>query len=64
MIEENGSKLKILVEASGHINFGEEMNTDQKGLWQFSHNQEPLKWKMYKFPIDEKILAWKQTEKN
>ena len=65
MIAENGNRLRILVQASGHINFAEEMNTDQKGLWHLSHNQEGiLKWKMYKFPIDEKILSWKQTENN
>ena len=41
------------------------MNTDQKGLYHFSPNQEQsFKWKMYKFPVDESILSWKQTEKN
>ena len=61
MIEQNGNILRILVEASGHINFDKCMETDQKGLWKFESNH-PLKWKMFKFPVDESILNWQATE--
>lgn len=59
MIQKNGNKLRIIVEASGHINFDKCMKQDQKGLWSFKNDgKTQLKWKMFKIPIDNKILQW------
>lgn len=33
MVHDHGSRLWILVEASGHINFDKNMLTDKKGLY-------------------------------
>lgn len=59
-IKQHGKKLRILVEASGHINFDKNMETDTKGIYYFGgdlkNNQD---WVMYKFPIElESIRKW------
>lgn len=39
------------------------MKQDQKGLWSIENYEKgSLKWKMYKVPVDNKILDWKGTE--
>lgn len=59
-------QLRILVEATGHINFGEEMLTDRKGIIRISDNFNPtIYWNVYKVPIDQSILKWsKLSNKN
>lgn len=43
----------------GHINYGREMPTDIKGMFNFScEQQETFVWKMYKVPINNEILKW------
>lgn len=53
-IEKNGNRLRVLVEASGHINFDKDMETDKKGLYFFGGDLTKLIWKMYKFPVEHK----------
>jgi hypothetical protein len=60
-----GKKLKIMVEATGHINFDKYINTDRKGLFKFESSlKENLEWKMYKCPVSfEFVREWKPMEK-
>lgn len=47
-------KLQIMVEAMGHINFDTGMNTDRKGLIQFTRvkgSGDLNNWAMYKLPL-------------
>lgn len=63
-LAKNGLRLRVLVEASGHINFDKNMETDRNGLYYFGGDLENLKWKHYKFPIEfELIKNFKQIEK-
>ena len=47
-----GVTLRVLVQASGHINFDKNMQTDRKGIYSFGGDTEKLFWKMYKFPVE------------
>lgn len=59
MQEEHGNVLKVLVEASGHINFDTNMKTDQKGLYRMEgYEKGEFAWKTWKLPLDfEKVSA-------
>lgn len=52
--EAGGKRLEILVEAMGHINFKEQMETDRKGLLSAKLEGVELKnWEMFAFPLKE-----------
>lgn len=46
-------KMRIQVQATGHINFDHQMNTDFKGLISINDTEKrTFEWNMYKVPID------------
>lgn len=54
-------KLTIIVEAMGHINFDHGMQTDFKGLIDFSDKaSSKFIWNIYKINIDKDILNWRK----
>jgi beta-galactosidase len=62
--DDRGCKLKILIEAMGHINFGHDQATDRKGLIVFEElgSDAVYKWTIYKIPVhDSAILGWDNT---
>jgi hypothetical protein len=60
MISEHGSRLWIIVEASGHINFDKNMLTDKKGIYSIEGLSENHVWNMWKFPLEyHNIANWK-----
>lgn len=60
MIKEKGHTLKLLIEASGHINFDKNMLTDHKGLYSIEGIEKNAHWTMWKFPIVyEDFNNWK-----
>jgi hypothetical protein len=43
----------------GHINYAHEMETDYKGLINFTDQYQSIfQWNMYKIPVDNNILNW------
>lgn len=63
---EEKCKLKLLVEAMGHINYGVMQKTDRKGIVWFSEidaegkeRKSSFKWNISTIPIDERVLEWK-----
>lgn len=60
MVSEHGSRLWIMVEASGHINFDRNMLTDKKGIYSIEGLGENYVWNMWRFPIEyQSIVNWK-----
>lgn len=51
LVKLNGTRLRVLVEASGHINFDKNMETDKKGIYTFGGDLKGLSWTMYRFPV-------------
>ncbi len=56
---EKQCKLRIFVEAMGHINFDHGMENDYKGLITFSAGEYQLTWNIYTIDVDKKILDWR-----
>ena len=51
--------LKVLVEATGHINFDHQMERDFKGIRDISDDlATEFKWTLYKIPASEGIFKW------
>lgn len=57
--QQSTCNLRIIVEAMGHINFDHQMETDYKGILDFTDDLGTIfKWNMYKMPVDANILKW------
>lgn len=56
--------MKVLVEAMGHINFGEDINEDRKGLLQLVDLDRPsfkFQWDIHKIEIADALKWNKQS---
>lgn len=63
MTHENGARLWIIVEASGHINFDRNMLTDKKGLYSIKGLDKEQVWVMWKYPLNFETFAnWKVAD--
>lgn len=57
-ISSTTTKLDILVEAMGHINFSSQMNLDRKGITDkvFIDDKEQQNWRIYSLPFDSDYI--------
>lgn len=57
--------MRIIVEATGHINFDHQMETDLKGLIDIEDDLfGDFTWNMYKVPLNEDIFKWSKKTTN